>query len=124
MEEIKKGAETPQTEDENVESLQEIESKLTANKVMKQNLEDCSEYLDNQNIDIKDITDYFTNYGKITEIIHSLPDSTLHWAVQRERIYNRVNGTKFVEWNNAKKELTLQDYCDLEKALNKDTNGL
>lgn len=124
MGEIKKGVETPKTEDENVESLQELESKLTAKKVMEQNIEDCSQFTDNHNIDIKDITDYFENYSKITEIIHSFPDSTLHWAVQRERICNRVNATDFIEWYNLKKELTFQDYCDLEEALNKDTDGI
>ena len=53
-----------------------------------------------------------------------MPRQTVYWAIQRYDIYDRLSQTKFFEWYDSKKELTHDDYTELERELNKDKDGI
>lgn len=128
-----KGAETPQTEDnnlENVRTLQEDEETMTAKEVMDMELEDldtiglgCS-ILDRQELEVPNIIEVHEKREKLGELIFTLPRQTGYWAIQRYDIYDRLSQTKFFEWYDSKKELTHDDYTKLERELNKDKDGI
>lgn len=128
MEETIKGAETPKTEDENMESLQELESKLTAKEVMDMELEDLDtvgySVLDDQSLKVQNIIEVHKNREKLVELIYTLPHQTRRWIVQRLDVYDRLSATKFFDWYNSKKELSYKEYRELEYELNKDKDGV
>lgn len=131
MQTEKNGVSTPKTEDiENVRTLQEDEETMTAKEVMDMDLEDldtiglgCS-ILDRQDLKVSNIIEVYKNREKLVELIHTLPHQTMYWIIQRGNIYDRLSQTKFFEWYNSKKELTHDDYTELERELNKDKDGI
>lgn len=131
MQTEKNGVSTPKTEDiENVRTLQEDEETMTAKEVMDMDLEDldtiglgCS-ILDRQDLEVPNIIEVHEKREKIGELIFTLPRQTGYWAIQRYDIYDRLSQTKFFEWYDSKKELTHDDYTELERELNKDKDGI
>lgn len=126
-----KGVETPQTQNTDVlKTLQEDEEEMTAKRTMDMDLEDldtiglgCS-ILDRQDLKVSNIIEVYKNREKLVELIHTLPYQTMYWIIQRGNIYDRLSQTKFFEWYNSKKELTHDDYTELERELNKDKDGI
>ena len=115
---------------ENDETLQEKNETMTAKKAMEYELEKLDEIglgrsiLDNQRLKIKDILEAHQNREKLVELVYTLPHQTRCWAVQRLDIYDRLSKTNFVDWYNSKKELTHNDYTELERELNGDKDGI
>ncbi len=115
---------------ENEETLQEKNETMTAKKAMEYELEKLDEIglgrsiLDNQRLKIKDILEAHQNREKLVELVYTLPHQTRCWAVQRLDIYDRLSKTNFVDWYNSKKELTHNDYTELERELNGDKDGI
>lgn len=131
MKEKNNGVEAPKTKIETVDNnLQEIESKITAKKVMDLELEEMEEkglgcsILDRQSLKVPNIIEVHKNREKLRELVYTLPHQTLCWAIQRYDIYDRLAQTKFFEWHNSKKELTGKEYRDLVYELNKDKDGI
>lgn len=125
------GVSTPKTEDiETVRTLQDEGETMTAKETMDMELEDldtiglgCS-ILDRQELKVPNIIEVYKNREKLGELVYTLPHQTRCWAIQRYDIYERLSETKFLDWYNSKKELTHDDYTNLERELNKDKDGV
>lgn len=128
MEEIKKGAETPKIE--KVKTLDEELETMTAKEAMNFELEEIEEkglgcsILDRQNLKVPNIIEVHEKREKIRELFLTLPNQTVCWVIQRYDIYDRISQTKFFEWYDSKKELTYNDYTELERILNKEKDGI
>ena len=128
MEEIKKGAETPKIE--KVKTLDEELETMTAKEAMNFELEEIEEkglgcsILDRQNLKVPNIIEVHEKREKIRELFLTLPNQTACWVIQRYDIYDRISQTKFFEWYDSKKELTYNDYTELERILNKEKDGI
>lgn len=119
-----KGVETPQTENETIENLQNPINTITAHRVMERELENCSQYLDNQKATIDDFQMFSNNMSTIKTLTKILPTETVAWAVQKSGIVVRIYESSYCNWYNDRKVLTLEDYCNLERAINKDRQGI
>ena len=103
---------------------------LTAKKSMDYGLEELKEdsagcpVLSNQNLKISDISNYSQNRNKLGEVVPILPSQIKTWIIQRDKIYNRITNSNFVELYNSKKELTSEDYVSLEFELNPNEEGI
>lgn len=111
---------------EETEDIKVQEYNFTAYNVMEQGIETCSEWMDLWSMDYKDITRFNTFRNVIIGLANegALPEVTRDWIRQMIKIDNRFSKSKFIELFNSKKELTVEEYCDLEEAVNIDATGI
>lgn len=126
---IIKGTKNEKKEKKNKNS-KDFGDNLTAKKSMDYGLEEVKEdnagcpVLSNQNLKINDILNFGQNRNKLGELVHILPKQTKSWIIQRVKIYNRIANSNFVNWYDSKKELTSEDYANLEVELNQNEDGI
>lgn len=112
--------------EEYINNEEKQEHTYQAYDIMKNNLETCSEWMDLWSIDYKDIT----KFGSFRSVIiglaneRALPEVARDWIRQMIKIDNRFSKSKFIELFNSKKELTLEEYCDLEESVNIGATGI
>lgn len=114
---------------ENIEkqdNVGKVEHTCTAYNAMEQGIETCSEWMDLWSMDYKDITRFNTFRNVIIGLANegALPEVARDWIRQMIKIDNRFSKSKFIELFNSKKELTLEEYCDLEEAVNVGATGI
>lgn len=112
----------------NTEIQENIDNQVhscSAYNAMEQDIEDCSEYMDNHCIDYKDIQKFEKNSSSIVSLANAgaFPEVAVDWTIQMLKISKRFNSSNYIELYNSQKELTLEEYCDLESAVNKGTAG-
>ena len=102
------------------------EHNFTAYNAMKDSLETCSEWMDLWSIDYKEITKFSSFKSVIVDLANkwAIPEVARDWTRQMLRISNRFSNSNFIDLFDSQKELTLEEYCELEEAVNDGATGV
>lgn len=112
--------------EEETEDIKVQEYNFTAYDQMSDSIEQCAEWLDIFHINYVDIIKFDTFRNEIVSLANkgALPEVTIDWIIQRIKISDRFANSNYSELLSSKKEITFDEYCDLEKSINKGANGV
>lgn len=113
----------------NTEIQENIDNQVytcSAYNVMKDSLETCSDWMDFWSIGYKDITKFASFRNVIVTLANemAIPEVARDWTRQMIRISDRFSNSNFIDLFNSQKELTLEEYCELEETVNNGTTGV
>jgi len=118
--------ETPKTE--NIQESAEISRRThTAYSIMNFAINEyCSKWLDKDCMSYSDIVKFSNNRNNIVILANNsaLPEVMVDWTKQRIKIDDRFIKSNYAELYNSKKELSVEEYCDLKESINNGATGV